>query len=452
MAELGIVGGTVVSTTGEARLNVYADGGRITAVTADELPADNVVDATGLHVLPGFVDTHVHLMDPGPTEREDFPTGTSAAAVRGVTTIVEHTHGHPIRLPADLEAKRQHLRGRSFVDFGLAAHVWPDTIDRLHEVWAAGVTFFKIFTCTTHGVPGLDTANLWRTLTEVSRFGGTCLIHCEDEELTAEAERFLRAAGRTDNAVINEWRSREAEEVAVSVTSLLARRADARVTVAHVSSPDVARLVARERAEGADIAAEACPQYFLLREDEVVTEGALRKFTPPARARSDEDEDEMWRLLREGVLTHLSTDHAPSTLEQKSEGSIWDVHFGLPGLDTTGPLLIDAAVRGKLSLSDVVRVYSEGPARRYGLYPRKGHLGAGADADLVLVDLSPAGTIRNADVLSKAGWTPYEGRSVQGRVVATYLRGRPLAHDGALVVEASGQFLPGPGAAGSASR
>ena len=255
--ELGILGGTVVSATGTARLNVYADDGRVVAVTSEQLAAANVVDATGLHVLPGFVDTHVHLMDPGPTEREDFPTGTSAAAVRGVTTIVEHTHGHPIRLPEDLEAKRAHLRGRSSVDYGLAAHVWPDTIDRLHEVWAAGVTFFKIFTCTTHGVPGLDTANLWRTLTEVSGFGGTCLVHCEDEEMTAEAERFLRAAGRMDNAVIGQWRSREAEEVAVSVTSLLARRASARVTVAHVSSPDVAQLIARERQAGADIAAEA---------------------------------------------------------------------------------------------------------------------------------------------------------------------------------------------------
>ncbi|MPZ72601.1 MAG: amidohydrolase family protein [Nitriliruptorales bacterium] len=447
MPDLAILGGTVVSPQSEARLNIYVDDGRVAAVTSDVVAADNVVDATGLHVFPGFVDTHVHLMDPGPTEREDFPTGTAAAAARGVTTIVEHTHGHPIRLPDDLTKKREHLRERSHVDYGLAAHVWPDTIDRLHELWEAGVTFFKIFTCTTHGVPGIDTANLWRTFTALADFGGTCLVHCEDEAMTAAAERFLRAEGRTDNAVIAQWRSREAEEVAAAVTALLARHAGAQVNVAHVSTPAVAALVAREREAGADIAAEGCPQYFLLREDELLEHGALRKFTPPARARSDAEEDDMWRLLRHGVLNHISTDHAPSTLEQKRHGSIWDVHFGLPGLDTTAPLLLDAATRGKLSLGDVVRVYAERPAKRYGLFPRKGHLGVGADADIVLADLAATGVVRDQDVLSKAGWTPYAGRSVNGRIVSTFLRGRPLAADGAPVTDEAGRFLPGRGAA-----
>ena len=446
MTDLAILGGTVVSSQSADRRNIYVDDGRVVAVTTDVMAADTVLDATGLHVLPGFVDTHVHLMDPGPTDREDFPTGTAAAVTRGVTTIVEHTHGHPIRLPKDLEEKRAYLAGRSHVDYGLAAHVWPDTIDRLPELWAAGVTFFKIFTCTTHGVPGLDAAKVWDTFTMLASVGGSCLVHCEDESLTAAAEKVLRATGRLDNAVVAEWRSREAEEVAVSVAAVLAQRSGARVNVAHVSTPAVAGIVASHQALGADIAAEGCPQYFLLREDELLEHGALRKFTPPARARSDADEDAMWALLRRGVLNHLSTDHAPSTLEQKREGNIWDVHFGLPGLDTTAPLLIDAALRGKLSLSEVVTVYAERPARRYGLYPRKGHLGVGADADVVLVDLAPSGELRDADVLSKAGWTPYAGRKVRGRIVQTLLRGQSVAADGAVAADRSGQFLLGAGA------
>jgi dihydroorotase (multifunctional complex type) len=438
--DLAVKGATLVTPRGRARLHCYVRDGRVAHVGPELLEASETIDATDLYLLPGMVDTHVHLMDPGPTDREDFPTGTAAAAAAGVTTIVEHTHGHPVRTPSDLRDKLGHVSGRSAVDFGLAAHVWPDRLDRLADLWAAGVTFFKIFTCTTHGVPGLDAALLAAAFERLAGFGGTCLVHCEDESLTAAAERALRAAGRDDPAVIIEWRSREAELVAVAVIALLARLSGVRATVAHVSSPEVAAVVADARAQGADLAAEACPQYFLLREDEILASGALRKFTPPARARTVADEQRMWQLLRDGVLTHLSTDHAPSTLEQKGDGSIWDVHFGLPGLDTTLPLLLDAAVRGALALEDVVRVYADAPARRYGLNPRKGSLRPGADADLVLVDLEGVRVLSDADVRSKAGWTPYAGREVRGRVVATYLRGAPVTPGG-------GRFLPGPGAA-----
>jgi len=239
---------------------------------------------------------------------------------------------------------------------------------------------------------------------------------------------------------------RHAELVAAAVAALLVRRTGARATVAHVSHPEVAGYLAAERARGAALAAEGCPQYFLLREDEVLDEGALRKFTPPARARTDDDEAEMWRLLRSGVLTHVSSDHAPSTLEQKRAGDIWNVHFGLPGLDSTLPLLLDAVARGHLAWEDVARVYAEQPARTYGLWPRKGRIGPGSDADLVLVDPGGERTLRHEDVLSKAGWTPYAGRTVRGRVVRTYLRGTPVAEEGRPLRERAGRLLRGAGA------
>jgi dihydroorotase-like cyclic amidohydrolase len=194
------------------------------------------------------------------------------------------------------------------------------------------------------------------------------------------------------------------------------------------------------------IAAEACPQYFLLRETEVHEHGTLRKFTPPARARLDDDEAQMWRLLRSGVLTHMSSDHAPSTLAQK-DGSMWDVHFGLPGIDSTMSILLDAAGRGHLAHEDVARVYAEAPAKQYGLWPRKGRIGIGADADLVLVDPAARRTLRNEDVLSKAGWTPFHGRTVIGRVERTYLRGTLVAEEGRPVGDRRGRFLAGAGAA-----
>ena len=295
-----------------------------------------------------MVDTHVHLMDPGPTDREDFPTGTSAAAASGVTTIVEHTHGHPVREVADFIEKAEYLRDRSYVDFGLAAHAWPDRVDRIPDLWRAGVVFFKIFTCDTHGLPGFTPADVLSAFRTLARAGAPCLVHCEDDSITAAAEQALRESGWDDGAVLPEWRNREAELVATAATSILARATGTRATIAHVSHPGAAELITDQRRRGGDVAAEACPQYFLLREHEALDHGAFRKFTPPARARSDEDEEEMWRLLREGVLTHVSTDHAPATREQKTNGDIWSVHFGLPGLDSTFRLLLDAGLTGRL--------------------------------------------------------------------------------------------------------
>jgi dihydroorotase (multifunctional complex type) len=391
-----------------------------------------------------MVDTHVHLMDPGDDTREDFPTGTAAAAAAGVTTIIEHTHSRPLRLAADLHQKKTYLEGRSNVDFGLAAHVWPDRIGELGGLWGAGVSFFKIFTCTTHGVPGLVGEDLVRAMTVISSLGASCLVHCEDEEVTRTAEQGLRSRGRDDNGVLIEWRSREAELTAVREVCRLAASSGARVTVAHVSSPDVAATIYRARSDGADLAAETCPQYFALREDEVLSEGPLRKFTPPARARSDADEDAMWDLLRSGVLDHISTDHAPSTRAQK-DGGIWEAPFGLPGLDTTGPFLIDAAMRGRVTLEDVARVYSEAPARRYGLFPRKGHVGVGADADLVLIDPDGSWDVTDSDVISKAGWSPLSGRNLAGAICASYLAGQRVARDRRPEERRSGRFLPGRG-------
>lgn len=446
--DLLVAGGTVVSSNGRRRGHLAIADGRILAVGLDRPTARTTIDASGLLIFPGAVDTHVHLMDPGSQEREDFPTGTAAAAAAGVTTIIEHSHGQPVRTVDDLEGKLHYLANRANVDFGLAAHAWPGSAEVVTGLWEAGVSFFKVFTCTTHGVPGHDAAALKAHLEVSALTGAVSLLHCEDESLTAGAESLLRNQGRNDPGILPDWRNRDAELVAVAVASLLIRRSGARATIAHVSSQEVAAYAAAERARGGRIATEGCPQYFLLREDEVLEQGALRKFTPPARARTPDDEAQMWRLLRDGVLTHISTDHAPSTLEQKRAGDMWNVHFGLPGLDSTMALLLDAAAAGHLAYEDVVRVYCEVPAKTYGLWPRKGRLAPGADADLALIDPRATRVLRNEDVLSKAGWTPFDGRQVTGRVVQTYLRGRLVAEEGRPRNDRSGCFVTGAGSPG----
>lgn len=444
-ARIQINGATVVTGRGRRRTSLSIVDGRIADVGPGDWSSESV-DADGLLLLPGFVDTHVHLMEPAAAEREDWVHGTAAAAASGVTTIVEHTHADPVRSADDLAAKREWVSGRSLVDYALAAHAWPDRIADVRSLWASGAAFLKVFTCTTHGVPGFSPGALRTLLEEVAACGATCLVHCEDESLTATAEAALRASGRADGAVIPEWRNREAERIAVFAVADLARVTGARVAIAHASSPEVLQLIAAARSAGAPVVAESCPQYFSLFEDEVLTEGGTRKFTPPARARTEDERAAMWRALETGAVHHMSSDHAPATLDQKAAGSIWDVHFGLPGLDTTSSILIDAAARGLISWERLANAYAEAPARWYGLRG-KGSLGPGADADFVLIDPTAERVLSNSDVKTKAGWTPYEGTVVRGSVVATYLRGCRLSMNRTVERDPGfGRFIAGPGA------
>jgi dihydroorotase len=444
--DLGIFGATVVTGRGRRRANVYVQGGSIAAVSNEKLAADRRIDAGDLYLLPGAIDGHVHFQDPGDTTREDFTFGSSAAAVGGVTSVVEHTHSHPVRTVAFLREKIEHLRRRSLIDFGLAAHAWPTQLGEHTQLWRAGVTFFKVFTCTTHGVPGFDAAQMLGLFRELAASDALCLVHCEDEAITAENERTLRAAGRLDAAVISEWRSREAELTALNTVGLLARLTGVRAIAAHVSHAAAVDLLQRERALGARLWLETCPQYLYLSEDEILDHGGFRKFTPPARIRSQSDADEMWRRVASGPITHVSTDHAPATRAHKTDGSIWDVHFGLPGVETTLNLLLHAVIEGRLALERVVELVAEVPARLYGLYPNKGSLEPGADADFVLVDLVSERTLEDAAIVSKAGWTPYAGRRIKGRPRMTFCRGQLVARDGRPVGEPGyGRFLAGRG-------
>lgn len=443
--DLGIEGGTVVTGRGRARLHLYVEDGRVAALSSERLPAAETVDAAGLLVMPGMVDVHVHLMEEADPARETFADGTAAAAVAGVTTLVEHTHARPVVTADDLAAKVAYATARSRIDVALGAHAWPGRLDEVEGVWAAGAAFVKAFTCTTHGVPGFHAALQDELYRRVAACDAIALVHCEDETITAAAEERLRASGRADGAIVPEWRCREAEHAAVAVATRLAALARARLVVAHVSHAEALELVRRERAGGADVHAETCPQYLSLLEHEVVEHGGFRKFTPPARARSQAELDRMWRALAEGAVDYVATDHAPSTAAQKRQGGIWDVHFGLPGIDTTLPALLDGAHAGRLSYERVVEAYAERPARLYRLRG-KGSLAPGADADVVLVDPEARWAVRDEDVRSRAGWTPFAGRTLVGRAVRTYLRGALVAADGeALAAPGTGRFVPGPG-------
>ena len=357
-----------------------------------------------------------------------------------MTTIVEHTHGWPLTGAGRFVEKRNHLRDRSYVDYALAAHVFPEHVGEIGGLWRAGVTFFKIFTCATHGIPAVTPETLLEVFQELASLDAACLVHCEDDVMTAANERRLKAEGRIDPGVIPEWRSREAELVAVGSAALLAKVTGVRATVAHASSADVIDLIQRERAAGSPIVAETCPSTSISMNRKSMT--TARFANSPRRPGSDrpKTKTECGTPSTTARSAHLSTDHAPSTAAQKREGTIWECHFGLPGLDTTVPLMVDAALSGRTSLERLVEAYAQRPAEQYRL-ANKGRVQVGYDADLVILDPHAAWQITDADVISRAGWTPYAGREVRGQVQTVLLRGR-VVEDGA---PPQGRFIPGPG-------
>jgi dihydroorotase len=434
MFDLEILNATIVTSDQTFKGCISIESGKIAAIS--ELPLRNAkrtIDAAGLFLVPGMVDQHVHFMDPGETSREDFIHGSSAAAVGGVTTVIEHTHSIPVRSVQAYHDKIKHLSNRSLIDYGLTAHVFPADLGNLKALWDSGVILFKIFTCTTHGIPTLNNDELYRAFTEIASFNGRCLVHCEDDSITAGNEKRLKHEHRCDNGIISEWRSEAAEEIAVANVALMARKTGVNATIAHISHPFVVDLIKREQAEGAKLSAEICPQYLFIDEEQIKEKGAFSKFTPPAR--SAEQGQKLLEMINDGSIQLLSTDHAPSTAEQKRSGTIWECNFGLPGVETTLPMMLNLVNQGKISLQRVVQLYSEMPARVLGLHPRKGCIVVGADADLVLIDMSRRWTIRNEDIVSKAGWSPYDGTECIGKPVTTIIRGNIVVDNGKIVAE-----------------
>lgn len=438
--DLVIKNGRIIMADGETQGNVYIHSGKIAGLGHLDVLSEKSIDASDLLVMPGMFEAHAHLMDPAETDREDMPTGTAAAAAQGVTTLIEHSHCTAVHSGAEFALKRDYLESRSVVDFGIGAHFPNESIDQISEVIKEGAAFIKVFTCTTHGIQGVTTGSLYAGM---SRYGNSLipfLIHAEDESLTAAAETKLRSAQRDDGRIISEWRNLLAEIVAAQSVVTIAEASGARTILAHCSHPEIFRIAENARQRGAMVWTETCPQYFALKESEVLTQGALRKFTPPNRIQSEADVEAMWACVGDG--TYFASDHAPSTRSQKSGGSIWEVPFGLPGLDTTFRFLLDSAAKGRISYQELVDLYSRRPAMLYGYYPRKGTLLPGADADIVLVDPDYEYEMTDEMVISKAGWTPYAGRTFRGCAKAVYLRGNKIAENGICLAQpGTGRFL-----------
>lgn len=434
-AELAIKNCRIVDSRTTYEGVIHVSDGKIIGITRSvENSPGEIIDAGGLFVLPGAVDGHVHMMDPGYTDREDFVTGTRAAARGGVTTVIDHHRTEPHVYSAKVfKEKKAYLSERSVVDFGLLGGLKLTNTKDLRGMWEVGALGMKGFTCEVHGAEPLSAGNLTGIFEEIKSFDGVALIHAEDDSILKHNERRLRESGRKDYLSLSEWRSREAERVSVKQVIDLAEAIGARVGIAHVSLPELVDYIWSAKGRGARVYAETCPQYFTLTLEDVEKMGPFNTFTPPPRTK--EDVDGIWRSLKTDKIDMVNTDHCPLTKEEKEKGldDIWEAPFGIPGIETTSRFLLDGVARGLISINQVARLRSENSALIYGLDHRKGFLRVGFDADLILVDLEREVELRDEDVVSKCKWTPYPGKKIRGDVVLTMVRGKVVMKEGEVI-------------------
>lgn len=441
-----IKNGRIVNSKREFKSNILIKNGKIVALLkdADNCEVEKIIDAMGRYIIPGAVDTHTHMMDPGYTERENFTTGTKAAAYGGITMVVTHHRTvPPVYSVKELNEKITYLSTKSIVDFGLKGGCSPTNIDKLKDMWKRGVTGFKMFTCDLHGVKAMHPGFLYNAFREIASLGAIALIHCEDNNITLVNEEKLKKEGRKDYLSHIEWRSALAEKIAVETVISIAKETGARVTIAHVSQPTLLKKIKEVRDEGFPIFAETCPQYFYLTIDDLVKKGPWVKFTPPMKTR--DDIEKMWDLFNNGYVSIISSDHCPHQKKIKKQGekNIWDAPNGIPGVETSLRLMLNAVNNGKTNLNRVVKTMCENPAKIYGLYPKKGVIEIGADADIVILDMDKEEILSNDKVVSKCKWTPYNGFRIKGIPDIVIVRGQIVLRDGKVIGKPGiGQFVP----------
>ena len=459
-AELVIRGGTVVGATGRLRGGVAVADGRIVAVGPDEsLPeARETVDATGLLVLPGVIDTHTHARDPSLNEREDFATATAAAAAGGITTILEMPISTPsVHSAATLEARVAAVGPKAHVDFGMYGGAAGDNLDDIAALATAGVVGYKTFRTPVPagrerefvGLCAPDAGDYLRALERVAATGLVGAVHAEDPQVLARRQADLQAAGDREPLSHARWRPEVVERSSVAQSLELARAAGARIEIAHCSAPGTVELVSRARNDGVAATVETCPHYLFLTQEAIAEFGPYAKINPPLRP-ADEVAG-LWERVRAGEVDVIGSDHSPFLVEEKEPfwGDMWSALPGAPGLESLLPLMLTAASEGRISLEQMVALTSANAARIFGLAPPKGAIAAGADADLVLVDPSRRETIDTSRWLTRSRGTAriWHGRPVVGTVVRTVVRGRTVFRDGLLVGEPGwGRFVR-PGAA-----
>lgn len=453
--DLLVYGGSVYSEGHFIDADIAVNDGRVSALLLRDsdysMPAAmEVYDAAGQTILPGMIDPHVHIRAPGMEQREDFFSGTCAAAAGGVTTFFEHPIANPPQYSLEiLERRIAAAEKDSVVDFafyGAAGSDYPDKIKQMHD--SGRIVAFKTF---LHEAPnGRDSEFIGLTmkndpdqyygLDTIGDTGAICAVHAENNDMINAAIARCKAAG--DTGAISHCRSRPpvTEYETVSKLLLFAKETGARLEFCHVSTPQAMEMISEAKRSGLTVYMETCPQYLFFDESHMIAHGPYAKCNPPLREKALVDR--LWRYINDGSVDFIGSDHAPYTKEEKERGftDIFDCPSGFPGLETRLPLMLNAVYEGRLTIERMVELLSENPAKIFGLYPRKGVICAGSDADFTIVNLKEEMTVSTGDMYTKCRDSAkmFEGMTLMGAIKATIVRGRVVCKNGKVNIDARG--------------
>lgn len=452
-----IKNGTIVTSSSTYEANIYIKDGKILLLSKqDDVigEAKEITDAKGFYILPGLIDTHVHSRDGGATYKEDFYHSTKAAAAGGVTTIFEMPNTLPtVNNVTNFDRQAMNFAKKANVNFGLWGICLGDiNNDALHSLSSAGVIGFKYFwgyaidketfqleynysERASHLIPPLDDGEVYDIFETVAKTGKVIAVHAENSELIHRLTKKY-AFERDDYRTFLRTRPNLAEELTIQTAIAMAKATGARLHILHVSTKEGVQLIKQAQEEGYSVTAETCPHYLFLSNNDYERIGSVMKVYPPVKYKSDQDA--LWEAIIDGTISVISSDHAPH-LEEEKQGSLWSIPAGVCGVETMIPLLLNEVSSGKLSLQQVVALTSENPAKLYDIYPTKGAIQIGADADFTIVDMEKSYTIKKEKLHSKSKVTPYDGMKINGMPIMTFVNGTLVMKNGEIVEERLGK-------------
>ncbi len=440
-------GGLVVNEDGASDADVFIVDGRIARLDRDLLgrvESEEIIDAGGCIILPGAIDLHVHFEEPGNTQREDFGTGTAAAAAGGITFVVEHPLSEPPTTTVRRYREKRELVGRhAFVDFCLWGGAVPGNGDQLAGMATEGAPGFKAFMVGSEPeFPRLDAVELRGAMREIQRLGSTLVVHAEDEEIVAWETNRLRSQGRHDPLAWAESRPPKAEAVAVERAIGYAVETGCRLHLVHLSIPESVALAVAARNAGAVIGIETCPHYLTLDSTDLERLGPWAKGAPPLRSRMDVES--LWLRVLAGDVDFIASDHAPWLPEEKSAGvgDMWLARNGFGSLQFLTAVGLEAWTSRDADLPSWVRISSGNPARWLGLWPTKGRIAPGSDADLAVYRVGEPRALSADALLNRQRWTPFAGMTSRYVVTDTMVRGEWVFRNGQIFGPPRGRFVP----------
>ncbi len=437
-----VKGGTIVTAYGKFKADIKIVDGVIVDIGKDLTSSgvEEVIDVSGFLVLPGIVDEHVHMREPGLEYKDNFTNGTMGAALGGVTTVIEMPNTKPpVENGRILREKADLLKTKAYVDFALYGVIHNANSHEFEDIVAAGAVGFKVFLGPTTGnIPPPDDGTLYEILTKSHKQDIPIAFHAENADLVRYFTKKIKETGRTDPAAHTDARPPICEEDSIRKLAVFSKRTGGKVLVVHIATKEGVEIIKEAKYMGLNMFGETCPHYLLLNRDDYEKYGTAIKVNPPIRER--EHQEALWRGVMEGVITNLGSDHAPHSEEEK-RGNVWECAAGFTGVQTFLSLMLDQALKGRLPLTKLVELMSLNPAKLFRLWPRKGDIMVGSDGDLVVVDPEGETVISKEWIKAKYPITPYIGWRLKGSLKYTVLRGNVIVKDGEILRGPLGIFI-----------